>query len=210
MSKLGKILKDDETLIQEARQHLIIVFWPGLISLILFLTPFFLLYPLFGLGSWGIVLFSTMILAGLWLAVRTFVIWYNNFTVLTDKRIIFFSQRGMFDRKIFDLELEFINDIVLYTQGFGAVTFKYDNLQISLIHQNKVKKKWLYRISDGQAFREMILDNVKIAKAKKEPVFYSAEEVIEKTPMVELFKIMRQIRDKIGDERFIEALNKKD
>ncbi|MFA7662576.1 MAG: hypothetical protein WCX88_01530 [Patescibacteria group bacterium] len=210
MNQLGKILKDDEEIIQEVRQHLIVFGWPMIISLMLFLVPFFLLYPLFGLGEWGVAIFGLMLILGIFLAIKTFVIWYGNSTVLTNKRIIFFSKRGLLDKKILNVELEVIDDVILHTQGFLATVLKYDNLKLTIVRQSVVKKKWLYCIPDGASFREKILEMVKISKEKKEPVLYTAESILEKTPMVELFKALRQVRISLGEEKFNEILNKEE
>ena len=210
MDQFGKTLKDDERIIQTVHQHLIIFGWPFVISCALFLVPFFLLYPLFGLGQGGIAIFIFMTVFGLGLGVRTFIIWRDNFTLLTDQRIIFFSKQQLFSKKIFGVELELVDDVVVHTRGVLASAFDYNDIKLVIIRKDSTKKKWLKCIPDGQSFAERILEYAKIAIEKKEPVFYTAEDVIDKTPVDELFKAMRQIRDKLGDERFIESLKPKD
>jgi len=207
MRQFGKNLKDNESLIQQVHQHLVVLSWPMLVGTTLILVPIFLLYPLFGLGRTGIAIFVLMILFGVLLISRAFILWYGNFTLLTNQRIIFFSKKRLFDKKVFDIELDAIEDIILHTQGLLGTALGYDNLKLIVIRKNTTKKKWLYCIPDAPKFREKALELIHEIKESKQPTFYTAEDLLEKTRMTELFKVMREVRDRMGDERFAETLD---
>lgn len=208
MDQLGKILNEDERVIEKVHQHPVIYFWSILLSLLLFLSPFFILYPLFGLGQWGIIIFLFLTILGILLAVRSFIFWYNNFTLITDKRIIFFSKKRLFDKKVFDVELHAVNESSLYRPNLWAGIFGFANIKLSVTYEGSSRKKMLYFIPDAEEFSKNLLNLAKEAKNLQKPKFLTAEKIIEKTPMTELFRAIRQIRDKLGEDKFIETLNK--
>lgn len=123
-------LKDEEQIRAMIRRHAVTLVGPLLLSMFLIVIPFFLLFPLFSLGMFGVIAFGVLILIGTALAFRTFFIWENDVLVLTSLRILDVDQRGLFSRHVSEANLISIQDVSWQKSGFWNTLFRMGNVTI--------------------------------------------------------------------------------
>ena len=132
-SIIGKInLKAGEEVIAVVR-HFGLTLWPKILAVILLFTlPFFFIFPLFKWGYWGVALFLLPILLGVIFALKTFVVWYYNAFIITNKRVIDLDQRGFFERIVSEVALETIQDVSHRRKGIWQTIFRYGDVRIQV------------------------------------------------------------------------------
>ncbi|MEN9557987.1 MAG: hypothetical protein RL141_356 [Candidatus Parcubacteria bacterium] len=93
-------LKEGEEVKALTRRHIITLFPQFLAALVLIVAPFFFLFPLFTSGPAGIMVFGVLVLVGVLVAIRGFVMWDGDLFIITNHRIIDVDQQGLFARTI--------------------------------------------------------------------------------------------------------------
>ncbi|MBU1146266.1 PH domain-containing protein [Patescibacteria group bacterium] len=107
--------------------------WPKiLVAAFLIIAPFFFLFPLFGRGYWGVALFFLPILLGVIFTIRTFVLWYYNAFIITNRRVVDIDQRGFFERVVSEADFSEIKDISHRRKGIWQTIFRYGNVRIQI------------------------------------------------------------------------------
>jgi uncharacterized membrane protein YdbT with pleckstrin-like domain len=116
MSFTREQLLPGEKLIVLARQHILVLFWPSLLSLIA-LIIFIGLSIHFG-KAWFMVFFLVPLVFFLW----KLIAWHRIEYILTDRRVVL--QKGVFSITSFDASLDKINN-VFHKQGLMGRLLKY-------------------------------------------------------------------------------------
>lgn len=93
------------------RRHGITLFLPLLLALVLIATPFFFIFPLFKSGPAGVVAFLIVILVGVLIATRSFIMWDGDMLIVTTRRVVDVDQEGMFARTVNEIGYENIQDV---------------------------------------------------------------------------------------------------
>jgi membrane protein YdbS with pleckstrin-like domain len=104
-------MKDGERVLRVVRNHWFAYGFKALQALLLIGLAFFLMYPLFARGIWGIALFVALNAVGIWIALRVLVIWYWNGFIVTTMRIVDVDQRGFFSRTVSEAPFDKIQDV---------------------------------------------------------------------------------------------------
>lgn len=79
---------------------------PGLVAAGLFIAlPFFFLFPLIRLGFVGAVLICASLAGGMYLALKTVLLWDANVLVFTDRRFVTVKQEGLWNRRVIEAPL---------------------------------------------------------------------------------------------------------
>lgn len=130
MAYYDKLLKDDEELVRVIRSFPIIFFWPAFWGLIFLIGPFFFIIPLFKAGILGSIGFALFVFIGLILLIRTVIIGYFNSLVITNRRVIDWDQRGLFDKVISEAEYDKVQDISYRIKGLMGTICNYGTIQI--------------------------------------------------------------------------------
>ena len=156
MAFYDNILKDDEHLIRVIRSFPLSFFWPGIFSLIFLLLPFFVMIPLFNIGRFGLFLFGLMLLIGLIITIRTIIIAYFNCLIITDRRVIDWDQRGLFEKVISEAEYDKIQDISYRVKGFFGTMLSFGTIQIQTAGSAPVLE--LRRVRHPQKIQSLITD----------------------------------------------------
>lgn len=151
----NKILKDNEQLVLIIRRHPLVYCKSALIAIIFFLLPFFLMFWLFKWAETGLVVFIILIFLGLMALIRLLVVYIYNVFIITDKRIILFEQRGLFDRQVAEVDYNKIQDIAYRLKGFWQTIFKYGSLKIQII--NSETKLIVDKIARPEAVQQLLL-----------------------------------------------------
>jgi hypothetical protein len=125
-------LKEGEEIMLIVRQTPVAFSTAILVGLLLFLLPFFLLFPLFSWGKWGIVIFAVLLFVALCFAAYKFVMWYFNCGVITNQRVIDIDQRTLFDRVVSEVPYYKIDDVSYNIKGFKQTMFRYGNVVVAI------------------------------------------------------------------------------
>ncbi|MFA5010260.1 MAG: PH domain-containing protein [Patescibacteria group bacterium] len=99
--------------------------------------------------------------------------WYRDRFIITSERVIDINQRGLFSRKVSEVELNRIQNITYSVDGIFATMFNFGTIVIQSAGANDLTLK---RIADPAGIQEEITRLVK-AKAKDQPV--TAEELVD-------------------------------
>lgn len=123
-------LKDTEDVKLITRRHLMTLA-PGLfLALCLIVVPFFLIFPLFSWGAIGVGLFLFAVVAGIVIAVRTFLLWDADVFIVTTHRIVDVDQRGVFMRMVKEAQLNTIQDAAWKREGMLETVFRMGTITI--------------------------------------------------------------------------------
>jgi len=171
MSFYDNILKDDEHLIRVIRTYPLTFFWPGFFSLVFLLLPFFIMIPLFNIGVFGLILFGLMLLLGLILTIRTIIIAYFNCLIITDRRVIDWDQRGMFEKVISEAEYDKIQDISYRVKGVFGTTLRFGTIQIQTAGSAPVLE--LRHVRHPQKIQSLISDVKRNCQLSPSPLLLS-------------------------------------
>lgn len=123
-------LKEDESVQVVVRRHIVSIVPNLIISMLLIVLPFFFLFPLFRYGVAGIVIFAVSIVAGIALAVRSFILWNVIVMIVTDQRVVDVDQKSIFSRRVTEASYEKIQDVSWKRDGVVQTIFGMGSLQI--------------------------------------------------------------------------------
>jgi hypothetical protein len=145
-------LKDEERVVGVIRHYPLVYAFRMFVALTLVSAPFFFMIPLFSLRPLGLpvgpIVFALSILVGLYLALRSFMVWYWNAFVLTNLRVIDVDQRGLFDRTVSEAVYDRIQDVSYHVKGVWGTMLRYGtiivqtagattNLELYYVHDPK-------------------------------------------------------------------------
>ncbi len=158
MFKLEDVLqlKADERVLMLKRRHITSLLPSLLLSLVLIVIPFFLLFTLFAWGLLGVVLFFAAVLLGLILAIRTLLLWDSNVFLLTNIRLIYVDQRGVFTRLVSEMAMASIQDVAWAKSGLIEALFRVGSVTVRT--SSNATALTIKRISQPQAVHELIND----------------------------------------------------
>lgn len=123
-------LKDEEQIRAMVRRHAVTLVGKLVLAMVLIVVPFFLLFPLFNLGIFGVIVFAIVILAGVVLAARTLFVWDNDVLIITNQRIVDVDQKGLFSRHVSEASLNMIQDVSWKKQGFWHTLFRMGDVTV--------------------------------------------------------------------------------
>ena len=105
--------------------------------------------------------------------VYAYINWYRDRFIITSERIIDIDQRGLFSRKVSEVELDKIQNITHVVEGVFATMFNFGTVIVQSAGANDLT---LDQIADPAGVQEDITSLVKTAAAEK-PV--TAEDLID-------------------------------
>lgn len=100
------------------------------IDLTLYLLLWFFLYPLFGLGWWGVIIWIVLLVGVVAVSVHHGVIWYGDCSIITNQRIIDIERRGIFQTHVREILWDHISDVQFNQRGFFATIFHYGTVTL--------------------------------------------------------------------------------
>jgi hypothetical protein len=124
-------MRVDEELVLAVRKHPICVTVPLLFSFLLLVGAFFLLFPLFSLGTIGVVLFSALLVFSLVVGIRSWILWRSTQLLVTTQRVVDVDRRGMFRWVISDVTFDTIADISYEIAGPLQVLCRAGNVFVT-------------------------------------------------------------------------------
>ncbi|MFA5185726.1 MAG: PH domain-containing protein [Patescibacteria group bacterium] len=171
-------LKDREDVRHITRRH-ILTMLPGLVlALILIVIPFFLMFPMFSWGIFGVILFFIAVLLGIGVAIRTLLLWDADILIVTTLRLVDVDQRGILTRIVSEAPLDAIQDVSWSRKGILQTIFRLGDLKVQTAGATaNIEAK---SIPHPEAVHELINDMRHTQPAKKA----EASPVVSPSPTV--------------------------
>jgi uncharacterized membrane protein YdbT with pleckstrin-like domain len=123
-----KNLKADEEKVAIVREYGFVIFFPVLIASLAIVLDFFLMYPLWRLGWWGVLIFLFVIVISASYIIRRIAIWSLNVFFITNRRIIDLNQNGLFSKSVTETTFDKIQDISYNKKGICATLLDYGDV----------------------------------------------------------------------------------
>ena len=134
-SKLSKIVKEDEEVVAIVRRYFLVFIFPMVLGSMLIIASFFLMWPMFRLGSFGVAGFGLLLLIGIYYVFKVYYEYSNNVFIITSLRIIDIDQEGFFSRTVSETNYEKIQDVSLRYKGISQTLFKFGDIIIQTAGQ---------------------------------------------------------------------------
>lgn len=99
-------------------------------NILLWCVPFFLLIPLLQLKMWGYIIGGIVLFFNFWWSLRIWVTWYFTSLVVTDRRTIYYRQKGFFNRNVAEVPFRALQDISYERKGVNAVLTNFGSIII--------------------------------------------------------------------------------
>jgi membrane protein YdbS with pleckstrin-like domain len=123
-------LQPHESVLQEVRRARMTL-TPGVtFGAFVVLANFFLLAWWFQHDPWGPLAFAAVLGLGAFIILRAVVLWRKNILVITNQRVIYFQQRGLFDQIAIEVGYEKIQDIRYSIQGIVQTMYKIGTITL--------------------------------------------------------------------------------
>ncbi len=129
---LSTQLQSDETIIQTVRRHGVVTTPAVLVGVVLILLDFFLLAWFFGHGTFGVIGFVLLLVFGTVALGRAVFVWRQNVFAITNQRLIYFDQRGVFEQHVSETALENVKDVRYVVKGLWGTMFRFGTLVIQV------------------------------------------------------------------------------
>jgi len=123
-------LKDREEVRHVTRRHVLTMFPPLFLALVLIVAPFFLMFLLFSWGLIGVGMFLVAVLIGIGIALRTLLLWDADILIITNCRLVDVDQRGIFARSVSEAPLDAIQDVSWSRSGIIQTVFRMGNVKV--------------------------------------------------------------------------------
>ncbi len=169
-------------------------FWQWLMAGLLFLSPFFFLYLLLRWGIIGLVILGILFLLGCGWLIRTIRLWRGSRLEIEDDQFIIINQLGFFDRTVSKVKLDKINDISYRKKGFWQTLGKCGSVFIQV----------------SASPEKLIVPNLKKPELVQAALYAAQASFSEQGSRdfteAELLSVIREIRSRIGEERWKQIL----
>ncbi len=132
------LLNHDEQIISEIGQRVTSFMWQWMSSLFLLLVAAVGLFWFFRHGTWGIIGFSVLCLAGVWGVATVIIRAKGTMLVITTERVIDIAKDGIFGKTVSEVDMRNIEDVAVRQRGLWRMILKYGTIEIR-IKDSKVK-----------------------------------------------------------------------
>ena len=189
------ISQSDEAVYDIIRPSLWSRFWQIILAVILVNLPFFLIYPLFLRGYWGVAIFAALLVIALLYLLRIYFGRYYTALLITNKRLVDVSQTGFFNFSAITLLYGPIQDVNYQAQGLIKTLFKIGDIYITFIKDQATLVK-LPSIKNPYRVVEMIIEQRdRYLKEKRE---VQGQEAI---------RILARLKRKLGEDKFNQLIS---
>jgi hypothetical protein len=138
--KLRRHMKPERLVKLKAREEVLEVVLESILPqvpkfvflIVLFVLPFFFMFPLFREGMIGVSIFFAVFVVVAFFLWRAFFNWSRTFLLVTDRRVVDHDQEGLFSKVITEARFHQIDDVTYRIKGFWATIFRFGVLRIKL------------------------------------------------------------------------------
>lgn len=93
-------------------------------------VPFFFLFSLTHAGTWGVVLFASLLAIGVAVGLRALLLWDANVLILTNQRLIHVAQTGLWHRRVQEVAMTTVHEISCESKGMWETIFRVGTLRV--------------------------------------------------------------------------------
>lgn len=208
-------IKEDEEILAELRQYFLIYAPKLILGIVLVILSFFLLFPLFYKGWWGVLIFIIIFILGVYYAVKALYVWYNNIFIITNLRLVDIDQIGFFKRTVSEAPMENIQDVSYSYSGVIQTIFRYGKIQIQTAGTSAQLE--LNSIKDLAETQNIILDQVsqvnKSFKNNLDKQPFLDSDILDQLDNLDdkqLVKVLKYVKKRLGKKRFDKYIDKID
>ncbi len=203
-SYFEKRLQTDEEIVAFVRPFGIVYFWWFLLALLLILGAFYYLFLLLNSGTIGKIVFISVFLLGIFVLIKTLVVWRFTAVVITTKRIIDFDQQGIFSRTISEAPFSNIQDISLEQKGFWSVVLKFGTIKVQTAGTQNVLE--LQYVRYPRKLHDLLVE-LHQRYSQKEPAKDDEQGPISDPRLYKFLQILEQAKAEVGEEKVKQALD---
>lgn len=154
MNYFNKLLKEDEELVRLIRPFFTAYSIRFGLASFIFLLPFFLLFWLLNI-NYGLIFFGIILLTGLFLLIRFYIIWYYNSLLISNLGISYIQQTGLWHRKVNAVDYRKIQDISYEYKGPWQMLWHFGQLTIQIVNSETILQ--IKNIKEPDKIRALIL-----------------------------------------------------
>ena len=125
-------LKPEEEILEVVHEALLPNLPRFVLHVLILVTPFFFMFPLFRAGTVGVVGFFVILAVGFVLTSRTFFKWSRTVFIITDKRVVDLDQSGLFSRVVSEARFHQIDEVSYKIKGVLPTLFRYGVVSLHL------------------------------------------------------------------------------
>ncbi len=130
MSFYSKNLRDGEQIISVIRRSWINNIFRYFLAFLLFIVPFFFMFPLLAWGIIGQIIFSLLLAVAVLYLLKLISLAYYNCLVITTQRLIDFDQKKTFERQVKETDFIDITEVSYKIKGLWQIISKSGTLAI--------------------------------------------------------------------------------
>ena len=146
--------ESDEEIIEEIRQHSIVLAAPFFKVFVGFVIVVFI-FLTFGAGFiFSLAFFAWVIFGGIYTFYHYFI-WRKDKYILTNSRIIIKEQKTFFSKQVSEAKLEDITDVTYKVKGFWATIFNYGIVKVQTASSDPLK---LVNVAKPHKIQNLMLD----------------------------------------------------
>lgn len=204
MSFYNKNLRDGEEIILILRRNWITYLPKIILVFILFFVPIFFMFPLLAWGQVGQIIFAILLAVALFYLLKLLSLSYFNCLLITNDRLIDFSQNKTFERTVKETDFLNIAEVSYKIKGILQMISKCGNLEIKLKSSNQEPSLNIKGISNPEKLQILILDLKRLAI--EEQKIHEQQKGISDTYQEILKKIKKDIGQE-GIDRLLRSIN---
>lgn len=147
-------LKKDEKLMRIVHKHWASFIIPISKTFLILIIPFFLIFFLFS-SVIGAIIFFIWVAAGFFYGIYSWLTWYFDSFIITDKRLINIDQKSLFTRSVSEVGINSVQDVTYEINGFLASAFNFGILRVATAAKNIMEIKG---VEDPRALQGLIFE----------------------------------------------------
>ncbi|HPA25510.1 MAG TPA: hypothetical protein PLK76_01990 [bacterium] len=204
MSFYNKNLRDGEQIILILRRNWLTYLPKIILVFILFFVPIFFMFPLLAWGQIGQIIFAFLLAIALFYLLKLLSLSYFNCLIITNDRLIDFSQSKTFERTVKETDFLNIAEVAYKIKGFIQMISKSGNLEIKLKSSSQEPSLNIKGINNPEKIQILILDLKRLAI--EEQKIHDQQKGISETYQEILKKIKKDIGQE-GIDRLLKSIN---
>ncbi|MFH0928050.1 MAG: PH domain-containing protein [bacterium] len=198
-------LRDDEELVAVYRKYGLMLVPKAVLAAIIFVLPFFLMFPLLSFGFWGALILLVFFIVGIGWAAKLLYTWYFTFFAVTSDRLIDIFQKGFFDRTVAGSDYPSIQDVSYQRKGIIGTLLHVGTVTIQTSGFGKNIK--VASIKDPHELVEIINKAREENKRKLPFVTKKLGRVLEEMDESEASEVLREVDKKKKEKAFKNFFN---
>lgn len=186
--------------------------WEILAGILLIAAPFLLMWSLFHLGTGGVIIFCYLIFLGMILELRAWLRWYYNFILITDQRTLIYRKYSSLEKEVLEIPHERVGDISFRIKGLVGNLVGYGQIKVEYMFHDELSKVYLKHLVRPHEIQNLLVklrDQALKNLNKKPTAFLTPEMILKQATTEDLFEVIRQVKELLGEEKFYKTFFKK-